>query len=154
RPAGGAEAAVADPGGHSPRRPRGRGEGRAGVGCPGTRAHGPDARSGCPRQGAPGRGEAAPGRLRRGGPPGGRSSGLGALDQHKIVQAPRRRGSYPWKRGRPHRRGATMPTTDTGTRQEFFTLLAAPGRSPEISESDDLYGWLVGSWELQALRYW
>ena len=47
-----------------------------------------------------------------------------------------------------------MTTTESGTRLEFFTLLAAPGRSPEIAEADDLYGWLVGSWELQALRYW
>ncbi len=35
----------------------------------------------------------------------------------------------------------------------FFTLLAAPGRSPEIPESADVYGWLVGSWELQVLHY-
>jgi hypothetical protein len=28
------------------------------------------------------------------------------------------------------------------------------GRSPEIPESDDLYGWLVGSWELEVQNYW
>jgi hypothetical protein len=33
-------------------------------------------------------------------------------------------------------------------------LLASPGRSTEIPESADLYGWLVGSWELDARVYW
>ena len=35
----------------------------------------------------------------------------------------------------------------------FFTILAAPGRSAEIPESADVYGWLVGSWGLQVLHY-
>jgi len=43
--------------------------------------------------------------------------------------------------------------TMAATKDTFFTALAAPGRSPEISESADLYGWLVGSWELQVLHY-
>ncbi|MDB6026845.1 MAG: uncharacterized protein JWM68_3068 [Verrucomicrobiales bacterium] len=30
----------------------------------------------------------------------------------------------------------------------------APGRSREIPESEDAYGWLVGSWELDVLHYW
>ena len=34
------------------------------------------------------------------------------------------------------------------------TLLAAPGRSPEIPESADAYGWLVGSWDLDIRVYW
>ena len=33
-------------------------------------------------------------------------------------------------------------------------VLAAPGRAPEIPESDDLYGWLVGSWDLEVCHYW
>ena len=33
-------------------------------------------------------------------------------------------------------------------------LLAAPGRSHEIPESADAYGWLVGSWELDIHIYW
>jgi len=33
-------------------------------------------------------------------------------------------------------------------------LLAAPGRSHEIPESEDAYGWLVGSWELDIHIYW
>ncbi len=37
---------------------------------------------------------------------------------------------------------------------DFLTLLSAPGRSAEIPESADAYGWLVGSWELDVLRYW
>jgi hypothetical protein len=36
---------------------------------------------------------------------------------------------------------------------DFFSLLAAPGRSPEIPESADVYGWLCGSWDLVVLRY-
>lgn len=44
----------------------------------------------------------------------------------------------------------TMELTE---KSAFFTLLAAPGRSPEVPESSDLYGWLVGSWELEVLHY-
>jgi uncharacterized damage-inducible protein DinB len=33
-------------------------------------------------------------------------------------------------------------------------VLAAAGRSPEIPESDDVYGWLVGSWDLDVRHYW
>lgn len=39
------------------------------------------------------------------------------------------------------------------TREGFHEVLGAPGRSAEIKESQDVYGWLVGSWELDALRY-
>ena len=35
----------------------------------------------------------------------------------------------------------------------YLALLAAPGRSAEIPESADVYGWLVGSWELEVLHY-
>ncbi|HEX7155188.1 MAG TPA: hypothetical protein VF618_27210 [Thermoanaerobaculia bacterium] len=31
--------------------------------------------------------------------------------------------------------------------------LAATGRSPEIPEELDVYGWLVGSWELDVIHY-
>jgi hypothetical protein len=37
---------------------------------------------------------------------------------------------------------------------DAFAVLAAPGRSPEVPEADDAYGWLVGSWELDVLHYW
>ena len=33
-------------------------------------------------------------------------------------------------------------------------LLAAPGRASDIPESADVYGWLVGSWELDVRTYW
>jgi hypothetical protein len=36
---------------------------------------------------------------------------------------------------------------------DFHSLLAATGRSPDIPESDDVYGWLCGSWDLAVLRY-
>jgi hypothetical protein len=38
--------------------------------------------------------------------------------------------------------------------QDAHAVLAAPGRSPEIPESADAYGWLVGSWELEVRHYW
>ena len=40
-----------------------------------------------------------------------------------------------------------------GQANSFGALLPAPSRSPEIPESADAYGWLVGSWELECLRY-
>jgi hypothetical protein len=33
-------------------------------------------------------------------------------------------------------------------------LLAARGRASDIPESADVYGWLVGSWELDIRNYW
>ena len=36
---------------------------------------------------------------------------------------------------------------------DFHSLLGSPGRSPDIPESADVYGWLCGSWDLQVLRY-
>ena len=33
-------------------------------------------------------------------------------------------------------------------------LLAAASRSPDVPESADVYGWLVGSWELEVRTYW
>jgi hypothetical protein len=35
----------------------------------------------------------------------------------------------------------------------FAALLHTSGRSREIDESEDAYGWLVGSWELEVLHY-
>ena len=35
----------------------------------------------------------------------------------------------------------------------FVSALAAVGRSPEIPESADVYGWLIGSWELDVFDY-
>lgn len=39
------------------------------------------------------------------------------------------------------------------TQEGFHQVLGALGRSAEIVESQDVYGWLVGSWELDVLRY-
>ena len=36
----------------------------------------------------------------------------------------------------------------------FHDVLRTSGRSGEIPESADLYGWLIGSWELDVLHYW
>lgn len=36
----------------------------------------------------------------------------------------------------------------------FQTVLLSAGRSSEIPESSDVYGWLVGSWELDVLHFW
>jgi hypothetical protein len=45
---------------------------------------------------------------------------------------------------------------DTATRpsRALEPALLAPARSPEVPEADDLYGFLVGSWDLDVRRYW
>jgi hypothetical protein len=47
-----------------------------------------------------------------------------------------------------------MMVTIEAANGNFSAVLAAPGRSPEIPESADAYGWLVGSWELDIYYYW
>lgn len=42
----------------------------------------------------------------------------------------------------------------TTVQEQFHDVLAAPGRAPEIPESADAYGWLIGDWELEVRRYW
>lgn len=44
-------------------------------------------------------------------------------------------------------------TVKSSRQIDFFSLLRAPERSPEIPESADLYGWLCGSWDLDVLHY-
>jgi hypothetical protein len=46
-----------------------------------------------------------------------------------------------------------MVTVEVDPVAKFHAALKAFGRSPEIPESDDVYGWLVGSWELDVRRY-
>ena len=46
-----------------------------------------------------------------------------------------------------------MMTPMVQEKVDFLTVLAAPGRSREIPESMDVYGWLVGSWDLDVVRY-
>lgn len=44
-------------------------------------------------------------------------------------------------------------TTAVELGRNFLSLLSAQGRSPEIPEEADAYGWLVGSWHLECLHY-
>src|SRR6266478_9393534 len=44
--------------------------------------------------------------------------------------------------------------TELMQKLDSTAVLAAPGRSHEIPESADAYGWLVGSWQLNVLHYW
>jgi len=46
-----------------------------------------------------------------------------------------------------------MTTKKAAEKNGLHSVLAAPGRSPEIPETADLYGWLVGSWELEVRHY-
>jgi hypothetical protein len=46
-----------------------------------------------------------------------------------------------------------MKTMETEFGEGFLNALAAPGRSPDIPESEDVYGWLVGDWELEVCHY-
>lgn len=46
---------------------------------------------------------------------------------------------------------ATMEKIREGN--AFHAALNAPSRSPEIPESADIYGWLIGSWELEVLHF-
>src|SRR5260221_14003663 len=51
--------------------------------------------------------------------------------------------------------GQTMTTIQAERKEkvDFFTTLAASDRSPEIPALADVYGWLVGSWELDVRHY-
>jgi hypothetical protein len=46
-----------------------------------------------------------------------------------------------------------MTSTPPAEKAGFHAVLAAAGRSPEIPESADAYGWLVGSWHLEVRHY-
>ncbi len=43
-----------------------------------------------------------------------------------------------------------MTTLAKDSITDFLSVLSAAGRSPEIPESADIYGWLIGSWELEV----
>jgi hypothetical protein len=48
-----------------------------------------------------------------------------------------------------------MPPHQTADhRDRRSALLAFPGRAADIPKSADIYGWLVGSWELDVRVYW
>jgi hypothetical protein len=44
-------------------------------------------------------------------------------------------------------------TIATETANAALLSLISAGRAPEIAESDDIYGWLAGSWELEVRHY-
>jgi hypothetical protein len=46
-----------------------------------------------------------------------------------------------------------MTTIKAREKDDVHSVLSAVGRSPEIPESADVYGWLVGSWELDVCHY-
>lgn len=46
-----------------------------------------------------------------------------------------------------------MSTMSVGHFERAQAVLASPGRAPEIPEAADVYGWLVGSWDLDVRRY-
>jgi hypothetical protein len=47
-----------------------------------------------------------------------------------------------------------MTATEVKATNDFHPALAATGRSPEIPDGADAYGWLIGSWELDVRHYW
>ena len=46
-----------------------------------------------------------------------------------------------------------MTTTQAVEHADFHAVLASADRSAEIPESADVYGWLIGSWELDVRYY-
>jgi hypothetical protein len=44
-------------------------------------------------------------------------------------------------------------TTQIISQDSLAEALVSSGRSPEIAAADDVYGWLIGSWELDVRRY-
>lgn len=46
-----------------------------------------------------------------------------------------------------------MTTIQSEEQTSLQNVLSSSTRSPEIPDADDAYGWLVGSWELEVLRY-
>jgi hypothetical protein len=47
-----------------------------------------------------------------------------------------------------------MMTGEMMAQGALITVLSATGRSPEIPESADCYGWLAGSWAMDVRHYW
>src|SRR4051812_13577074 len=45
----------------------------------------------------------------------------------------------------------TFTAKESGT---FSETLVSTGLSPEVPPEADIYGWLVGSWELEVRHYW
>lgn len=47
-----------------------------------------------------------------------------------------------------------MTTIEAQHQVDFHSVLSAANRAPEIPEDADIYGWLIGSWDLDVLHYW
>src|SRR5262245_10593676 len=47
-----------------------------------------------------------------------------------------------------------MTTIEPPQTGALLAALVAAGRSPDIPEEADAYGWLIGSWKLTVLHYW
>ena len=56
------------------------------------------------------------------------------------------------KLSEPKARGL-LKARENADREGLYSALSASGRSPEIPESLDVYGWLIGSWELDVIHY-
>jgi len=50
-------------------------------------------------------------------------------------------------------RSLNVTLSGTNTTAGFREALSAPGRSAAIPDSQDVYGWLIGSWDLEVLSY-
>ena len=37
--------------------------------------------------------------------------------------------------------------------QEFTKALVFPNRASELPEADDIFGWMIGSWEVEAVLH-
>jgi hypothetical protein len=46
-----------------------------------------------------------------------------------------------------------MNASGLGLDSGFHEVLGAPGRAADIDAADDIYGWLVGSWDMEVLHY-
>lgn len=46
-----------------------------------------------------------------------------------------------------------LPLSDTALQSGFHRALGAPLRAADIDAVDDVYGWLIGSWEMDVLSY-
>jgi hypothetical protein len=52
-----------------------------------------------------------------------------------------------------HTEQPAMNALDHGPAAGFHAALAAPGRATDIDDANDLYGWLIGSWDMDVLHY-
>src|SRR5437868_13828635 len=48
---------------------------------------------------------------------------------------------------------STMSRLETGLAGGFLAALSAPARTADIAADDDLYGWLIGSWDMDVVHY-